>query len=78
MLRLKRLSFILLALPLVGAGSCDSDSPTAPNEPAPGNPVTLPATVTVAVGDSVHVDAVDVDVTFFSVAEDSQIGRAHV
>lgn len=66
---LKRFSLVLLALPLVGAGSCDSDSPTAPGA---GTSVALPATVTLAIGESVFVDAVDVEVTFSSVTEDSR------
>lgn len=71
---LKRLSLVLLALPLVGAGSCDSDSPTAPDASAPGAgaSVALPATVTLAVGESVLVDSVDVELTFSSVTEDSR------
>lgn len=71
---LKRLSLVLLALPLVGAGSCDSDSPTAPDAPGSGEgtSVALPTTVTLAVGESVLVDSVDVEVTFSSVTEDSR------
>lgn len=71
---LKRFSLVLLALPLVGAGSCDSDSPTAPDAPGPGAgaSVALPTTVTLAIGESVLVDSVDVEVTFSSVAEDSR------
>lgn len=66
---LKRLFVVLLVLPLVGAGSCDSDSPTAPD---PAASVVLPATVTLAVGETVLVDSVDVEVTFSAVTEDSR------
>lgn len=69
---LTRLSLVLLALPLVGAGSCDADSPTAPDEPAPGTSVTLPAEATLAVGETILVEPLDVEVTFSAVTEDSR------
>lgn len=72
---LKRLSLVVLALPLIGAGSCDSDSPTAPEDPVESGPaasVALPSTVTLAVGETVVIDSADVEITFSAVTEDSR------
>lgn len=74
--RLWRCFIVLLALPLGGAASCDSDSPTAaaPEDPGAGaaETITVPTTVTLAVGDRVVVEPDRIEVAFVSVVEDSR------